>query len=926
MAVCTTPDGIILWKKIIGGSLEDGFLGVQCDTTTDGNFVIGITSGSTDGDFAGNNHPGDWDITLIKYTPDGTVVWSKTVGGSGREILGKVTATPGGGFIIISSSTSSASGDVTGTNHGATGTKDAWVVKFDIEGNIEWQKLFGGSLDDPAGIVEQGGAISISGDGGYVFAFPAKSIDGDLSGLLPPGTVMGDNDIWLVKINAIGTIVWQKVIGGSLNETNPHLYLYANSIYLLFTSQSFDRDLNGNLGLYDVAIFKYSAAGTLIWKNQLESTSYDGATAITGQAGDQLTITGWCYSTSFEGIPLVNHGQNVILVSRLDTANGTIKWLKSLDGSQVDFLSDVKIGSNNELYFAGSSSSNDYDITGNHGNYDGLIFKMSGINNIRGTAYIDLNANNILDPTDLRPGYIRLQSSKNNQVVASSFTNGGIFNLEVDTGTFNSKVNLWNSGYYTSTPASFNCTFLSANQSCSNDVALKPINGINDLRVSIIPTAATRAGFGTDYQLIGYNVGTTTITSGTISLKKDPRVSYANFSIPPDNITGDSVTWNFSNLNPFDSLRYLIRIDAPPPPAVNNRDILNFSAKILPIAGDSYSSDNALNLRVVAVAAFDPNGKHNLHGDKFLVADIQSQQFIYYVIQFQNTGNAEAYDVIVKDTLPFKLQDGTIEMLASSHACSFSLRDKVASWKFSNINLPDSNNNEPGSHGFIAFRIKAQPTLLQNDYILNRAAIYFDFNPPVITETDSLQIVDSLTTVPVNFINVKAYPQYNEVVVNWEVANEFNVNNYFVEKSLDGNTFTKTGNVVATGRSSYDWIDNQAPASEIFYRVVSVDIDGSVRYSKTVRVNVMEYAQMKIKVNPNPIKDHLIHVNFKNAPLGDYDCNLIDNQGRIYLSQTIKVIGDQDFVFSAKNMPVGIYYLKLYHKDQQPVILPVIVN
>ncbi|MEO6668060.1 MAG: hypothetical protein ABIN36_01205, partial [Ferruginibacter sp.] len=586
LAVCTSPEGIILWKKIIGGSSEDGFLSVDCDTTTDGNIVIGITSGSTDGDFATNNHPGDWDISLVKYSPDGTPLWSKTVGGSGRDILGQVTATPGGGFIMISSTTSSASGDVTGTNHGAAGTKDAWIAKFDINGNIEWQKLFGGSLNDPAGIAEQGGTISPSGDGGYVFAFPVQSTDGDLEGLLPPGTVMGENDIWFAKINAVGTVEWQKVIGGSSTESKPQLYLYANSIYLLFLSQSFDRDLNGNLGGYDVAVFKYSAGGTLIWKNQLESTSSDGGSAITAKTGDQLTITGWSYSTSFEGIPVLNYGQNLILVCRLDTANGTIKWMKTLSGSQVDFVSDVKIGSNNELYVAGSSSSNDYDITGNHGDFDGILFKMSGINSITGTAYIDVNNNNILDAADLKPSYIRLQSSKNNQVVSSSFTNGGLFNLEVDTGTFNTRVNLWNSGYYTASPASFNCTFLSVNQSCSNNVALQPINDINDLRVAIIPTTITRSGFGTDYLLVGYNVGTTTISSGTISLKKDPRLSYANFSIPPDNVSSDSITWNFSNLNPFDSLRYIIRLDVPPPPSVNFGDILYFSAKILPVAGD----------------------------------------------------------------------------------------------------------------------------------------------------------------------------------------------------------------------------------------------------------------------------------------------------------------------------------------------------
>ena len=709
--------------------------------------LLEITSGSNNGDFSINH--GGYDISILKYTPGGNLLWTKTYGGSGGEILGQLRATPDGGFIMSASSTSSASGDVTAINHGVN-TRDAWIVKFDVNGIIQWQKLFGGSLNESGNIAESGGSIALCSDGGYVFSISSQSTNGDLAGLLPAGTVIGQDDIWLVKINSTGTILWQKAIGGSDADDEPHLYSYGNSIYLLFASKSFDRDLAGNLGIYDLAIFKYTLGGTLLWKNQYGSTSWDNGNAITGVKGDLLTIVGSCYSTSFAGIPISNYGQSSILVMRLDTLSGTIKWLKDLGGTNVDNANDVKITSSLELFVVGASSSNDYDITGNHGNFDGIQFKLDAGNNIRGTAFLDLNGNNIFDAGDKKPDYLKLQASKNNIVQSISLTTNGAFDIEVDTGNYSTKVKLWNSTYYSSVPDSFFCNFTNVNQSCSNNIALHPVSGIKDLRVSVFPTGIARPGTSTQYVLIGYNVGTQTIASGSISLKKDPRISYVNFSVPPNNITGDSITWNFTNLNPFDSLRYVIRITSPPPPTVRNWDTLTFVAQILPLTGDAYATDNTLVLKHIVSGSFDPNAKLNLHGNLFPVTSIQNGDYINYVIQFQNTGTAQAFEIIVNDTLSNKLQDATLEVLATSHPFTFTLKNKIASWKFSNINLPDSNTNEPASHGYIAFRIKAIPTLPPGDRISNKAAIYFDFNPAVLTANDTLNIITILGPLPPN--------------------------------------------------------------------------------------------------------------------------------------------------------------------------------
>jgi len=745
IVACSSNDGILLWKKIIGGSFNDGDMSVNVDTTIDGNIVVGITSGSNDGDFSGNH--GSYDISFVKYTATGNLLWSKTYGGNGREILGQLKATPDGGFIAIASSTSSVSGNVTGTNHG-TNTRDTWVLKLDVNGNISWEKLFGGSLNESAGIAEFGGTIALCNDGGYIFAINSQSVDGDLTGLLPTGTAIGADDIWFVKISSLGAIQWQKAIGGSSSDSGPHVYTTGNIIYLLFNSQSFDRDLASNIGGSDWALFKFTMTGTLLWKHQYGGFSDDFGNAITSVNGDQLTVVGTSYSGSaFAGIPIINYGQSAILVARLDTLNGNVKWLKSLGGSQVDHAFDIKITPANDLFIVGSSSSNNYDIPGNHGNFDGIMFKLDAGNNIRGTAFIDLNNNNVLDISDQKPNYINIQTSKNNAVVSESLTYNGAFNVEVDTGTFSTRAKLWNSNYYTSFPDSFLCSFNSVNQSCTNDIALHPVNNIKDLRVIAFPVGIAKPGFSTEYVLIGYNVGTQVIPSGTISFKKDARVSYTNFSITPNNTSADSVTWNFTNLKPFDSLKYVIRITAPPPPTIDNWDTLSFIARILPVNGDAYTADNTLLLKHIVVASHDPNAKLDLHGNIFPVSGVQNGDFINYVIQFQNDGSAEAFDVIVNDTLSNKLQANSLEVLAASHPFTFTLKNKIASWKFPNINLPDSNTNEPASHGYILFRIKPISSLNTGDKIINRAAIYFDFNPAVITAYDTLNIVTPVITI-----------------------------------------------------------------------------------------------------------------------------------------------------------------------------------
>ena len=736
--VCTSPDGTILWRKVIGGLAWDAF-NADVDTTTDGNIVVGFTTGSTDGDITGNH--GNWDLAFFKYTPEGNLLWSKTYGGAGDEDFGSLSATPDGGIIASACTASSNSGDVTGLTHGSY---DLWIIKLDKTGAIEWQKLYGGTSTEMA-VSQAGGKVVSASDGGYFFATPTTSTDGDLNGLLPPGAVLGGGDMWLCHIDATGNILWSKLIGGSGPEDAANLYTHGSSLYCGFGTQSADRDLQGNQGLYDLALFKFNTEGTLQWKQQYASSAWDNLGDITGLKGDLLTLTGGTYSFSFAGYQMPPADER-LFVMRIDTLNGSIKWLKALGGNGRSQGAAASINNNGALFISGLSTNTTGDIYANKGGYDAVLLSFAAGNRFKGTIFVDDNNNHSPDAGEVRPDHLMLKASKEGVLSRFTTTRNGDYSIEVDTGLYTVEPLLRKSPYYTAEPAQFSHPFSNDNETYNQDIALYAIPNVKDLTVSLTPLTIIRPGRIAQYLLTGYNVGTTTISSGVLGIKKEHDLSFANFSATPDFQSGDSASWNFNNLEPFDSVSYLVSVSVPT--FAQGGTTMNYVLYITPLAGDSTPENNTIYFRHIVVNSFDPNCKTNNMGDSMPVASVLNGDYIYYTIQFQNTGTASAIDISVKDTLPANLLDSTMEIVCASHPFGFSLKERVATWNFFNINLPDSNTNERLSHGYIQYRIKAIPTLAAGDFIDNTAAIYFDFNQPVITENNRIGIFIPTIVVP----------------------------------------------------------------------------------------------------------------------------------------------------------------------------------
>lgn len=165
------------------------------------------------------------------------------------------------------------------------------------------------------------------------------------------------------------------------------------------------------------------------------------------------------------------------------------------------------------------------------------------------------------------------------------------------------------------------------------------------------------------------------------------------------------------------------------------------------------------------VGAYDPNDKTAQpvgYGPEHF---IEPNTDIEYRIRFQNTGTDTAFNVVIRDTLSSLLDPTSLRPGASSHEYEYDLiGNGVAVFSFPNIMLPDSNVNVELSQGFVTFKISQKPDLAPESYITNSAAIYFDFNEPIITNTafhtiEREFIISAITDPsPLSNVEVKVYP------------------------------------------------------------------------------------------------------------------------------------------------------------------------
>jgi hypothetical protein len=261
--------GTIEWQDLYGGNSNEEIYSIQ--NTVDGGFILG---GISESNISGNkteNSRGFQDYWVIKINNLGFIEWQKTIGGDGNDILSKIIQTNDGGYLLGGNSNSNISGEKTESSYG---NNDYWIVKLDSNGNISWNKTYGGDNFESLYDINQN-----SNNDFYIIG----NSNSDVSGSKTQNN-RGLYDYWIIKINDYGNIIWDKTFGGN-NDDQAYSGIICNDGNLLICGSS-NSIISGdktveNKGNYDLWLLKISSNGDNIWQKSIGGNLDEGANSIT---------------------------------------------------------------------------------------------------------------------------------------------------------------------------------------------------------------------------------------------------------------------------------------------------------------------------------------------------------------------------------------------------------------------------------------------------------------------------------------------------------------------------------------------------------------------------------------------------------------------------------------------------------------------
>jgi len=386
--------------------------------------------------------------------------------------------------------------------------------------------------------------------------------------------------------------------------------------------------------------------------------------------------------------------------------------------------------------------------------------------NITGRTYQDVNTNCLYDTGEMDFSNIKIQLYQGGSPFMQTFTGGeGYYSFDTPLGNYSYFVDDTGMPYeaecpvvifHNSTLTAFDSTDTNMDFAlkCKTGVDLGTIsmdNGLLDLRPG--HTIQLQPSIGDISKL--YNLNCAAGIGGTVTITFSGPVTYTgplSGALTPvvGSNTLEYTVADFGTINLNGPFGFAMTINT----SAQAGQQICFVVDVTPVAGDINPTNNTFQHCYAVVNSFDPN-------DKLVspVGDIENtQEWLTYTVRFQNTGTAPAEHIYILDTLDANLNEGSLELLGTSHPAQVTVSGNVVRFNFSFINLPDSNANEPASHGFVTYRIRINPSLSIGTVISNSAAIFFDFNPPVITNIASNEIVNPTAVPELNSGSVHIYP------------------------------------------------------------------------------------------------------------------------------------------------------------------------
>lgn len=314
-----------------------------------------------------------------------------------------------------------------------------------------------------------------------------------------------------------------------------------------------------------------------------------------------------------------------------------------------------------------------------------------------------------------------------------------------------------NALYYTVASGPFENITIAAGSGITNYNFPITVAPHNDLTVSLTPYSSPRPGF-TYSNIITYRNNGTSPVSGTVTFTHNPAVSINNISVSGTVATANGFAYDFTDLQPNAVRNITVKLNVPMLPTVALGDLLAHTASVSLAPEDVNPANNQSNLSQTIIGSYDPNNKTESHGRKILHSTFTSDDFLTYTIRFENRGTAEAFNVRIEDELDDRLDASSVRMVDASHTYVMNRNENNLIWRMDGINLPPSAGDSEVGHGFVTFTIKPKPGYAVGDIIENKADIYFDFNPAIVTEPAVTEFIAPLSVRAFKAGMIAVYP------------------------------------------------------------------------------------------------------------------------------------------------------------------------
>ena len=339
-----TPD--IEWQNTIGGNyLEISFGGII--QTYDGGFIMAGSSSSPVSCDKTEPSKGGLDYWVVKTDQFGNVEWDKTIGGEDDEFFSNISLTADSGYILTGRSFSDISGDKSENN---LGINDYWIVKLNRNGDLEWENTIGGSETEAGSYIEQ------TNDGGYIF------VGNSLSGISGDKTEanLGSFDFWVIKLDNYGNILWQNTIGGNNLEDQCVIHQISDEGFILggrsISNNTADK-AEDTIGGFDIWLLKLDNSGNILWQQTIGGGLTEWFSSIDETSDGGFILGSWTNSGIGFDKTEAAIGSFDYWILKLNNI-GIIEWQKTIGSFGFDELHTI-IPLNDEGYLLGGISTSD---------------------------------------------------------------------------------------------------------------------------------------------------------------------------------------------------------------------------------------------------------------------------------------------------------------------------------------------------------------------------------------------------------------------------------------------------------------------------------------------------------------------------------------------------------------------------------------